>query len=163
MKKSKPRTQKIAGASTGRLRIVTNDGKAQASTRDSIASWLGGDSQALLPLLELLEGAKVGIAALMNEAARGVVEHLLEASAEEIAGVKLRGRAGGEVVWHGTQPGVIALAERQLQIERPRLRTKNGKEVPVPAYQRASAFKRLFYMGLPRAATRRYCQKLPAR
>jgi len=166
MKKSKRQQHKSVGASTRRVRIVTKAGQSQKSARENIARWLAGDGQAVLALLELLEGAKVGIGELMNDAARGVVEHLLESSAEELAGVKLRGRAGGEVVWHGKQPGVITLAERQLQIERPRLRHKNGKEVSVPAYQRlrqggAAMGERIQEIVLHGVATRRYAQVLP--
>lgn len=97
---------------------------------------LQGGGQALLPMLELLEGAKASIDELMHEAAVGLVEQLLVLSAVELAGVKQRGRAGGPVLWHGGQPGVVALAERQLRVQHPRLRDKTGHEIRVPAYER---------------------------
>jgi len=40
------------------------------------------------------------------------------------------------VLWHDSQRGVVALAERQLRVQRPRLRDKSGREVNVPAYDR---------------------------
>ena len=72
----------------------------------------------------------------MHETAVALVEQLLVLSAGELAGAMQRGRDGGPVLWHGAQRGVIALAERQLRVHRPRLRDKNGREVKVPAYER---------------------------
>ncbi len=39
-------------------------------------------------------------------------------SAQEIAGVKRRGRGARSVLWHGAQRGVVSLAERQLHVQR---------------------------------------------
>jgi hypothetical protein len=73
---------------------------------------------------------------LMHDAAVAVIEQLLVLSAQELAGAKQRGRDGGLVLWHGAQRGVVALAERQLRVQRPRLRDKSGQEVAVAAYER---------------------------
>ena len=97
--------------------------------REQIRRVLAGSGQALLPMLELLEGAKASIDELMHDAAVGLVEQLLVLSAQELAGAKRRGREDGSVLWHGAQQGVVALAERQLQVQRPRLRDKSGHEV----------------------------------
>ena len=75
----------------------------------------------MLELLELLEGAQASIDELMHETAVALVEQLLVLSAQELAGAKQRGRDGGPVLWHGAQAGVVALAERQLRVQRPRL------------------------------------------
>lgn len=110
----------------------------------SIREWLAGDGQALLPMLELLEDAQASVDELMNAAARGLVEQLLVLSAQELAGPKRRGRAEGDVLWHGKQRGQIGLAERRLQLMRPRLRSKAaGQEVKVPAYERLSGDARM--------------------
>lgn len=61
-----------------------------------------------------------------------------------IAGEKLRGRADGDVLWHGTRRGQVTLAERKLQVTCPRVRSKAAsKEVPVPAYERLSGDARM--------------------
>jgi putative transposase len=133
--------------------------------RAQIKRVLAGSGQALLPLLELLEGAQASIDELMHEAATAVVEQLLVLSAQELAGAKQRGRDGGPVLWHGAQRGVVALAERQLQVQRPRLRDKAGHEVHVPAYQRlredASAGARVRDILVAGVSTRRYADVLP--
>jgi putative transposase len=132
----------------------------------AVTQWLAGNGQALLPMLELLENAQASIDELMNEAARGLIEQLLVLSAQELAGAKLRGRAAGDVLWHGTQRGQVTLAERKLRITHPRLRSKaTSKEVAVPAYERltgdarmAARVRDILVSGV---STRKYEQVLP--
>ena len=141
------------------LRVVHRNDRAQ------IERVLEGSGQALLPMLELLEGAQASIDELMHETAVALVEQLLVLSAQELAGAKQRGRDGGPVLWHGAQRGVIALAERQLRVQRPRLRDKNGREVNVPAYERlrddTSVGARVRDILVAGVSTRRYAQVLP--
>ena len=133
--------------------------------RAQIKRVLAGSGQALLPMLELLEGAQASIDDLMHDAAVAVVEQLLALSAQELAGAKQRGRDGGPVLWHGAQRGVVALAERQLRVQRPRLRDKSGQEVQVPTYERlrddANIGKRVRDVMVAGVSTRRYEQVLP--
>jgi putative transposase len=138
---------------------------AHRNDRAQIKRVLADSGPALLPMLELLEDAQASIDELMHEAAVAVVEQLLMLSAQELAGAKQRGRAGGPVLWHGAQRGVVALAERQLQVQRPRLRDKHGHEVHVPAYQRlredAGAGARVHDILVAGVSTRRYADVLP--
>ncbi len=53
------------------VRVVHRHDKA------AVRRWVEGNGQALLPMLELLEGAQASIGELMNEAAVGMVEQLL--------------------------------------------------------------------------------------
>ena len=141
------------------LKVVHHNDRAQ------IKRVLAGSGQALLPMLELLEGAQASIDELMHETAVALVEQLLVLSAQELAGAKQRGRDGGPVLWHGAQRGVVALAERQLRVQRPRLRDKNGREVNVPAYERlrddASVGARVRDILIAGVSTRRYAAVLP--
>jgi putative transposase len=117
---------------------------ARRDDHAAITRWLAGNGQALLPMLELLENAQASIDELMNDAARALIEQLLVLSAQEIAGEKLRGRADGDVLWHGTRRGQVTLAERKLQVTCPRVRSKAAsKEVPVPAYERLTGDARM--------------------
>ena len=138
---------------------------AHPHDRAQIKRVLAGSGQALLPMLELLEGAQASIDELMHETAVAVVEQLLVLSAQEIAGAKQRGRDGGDVLWHGAQRGVVALAERQLRVQRPRLRDKSGREVRVPAYDRlrddANIGTRVRDILMAGVSTRRYAAVLP--
>ncbi len=142
------------------LKVVHRNDRAQ------LKRVLAGSGQALLPMLELLEGARASIDELMHDAAVAVVEQLLVLSAQELAGAKQRGRDGGPVLWHGAQRGVVALAERQLRVQRPRLRDKSGHEVAVPAYERlrddANIGTRVRDILVAGVSTRRYAAVLPA-
>lgn len=141
------------------LKVVHRNDRAQ------IGRVLAGSGQALLPMLELIEGAQASIDELMHETAVAVVEQLLVLSAQELAGIKQRGREGGPVLWHGSQHGVVALAERQLQVLRPRLRDKSGHEVSVPAYERlrddTNIGRRVRDIMVAGVSTRRYADVLP--
>src|ERR1700716_2354542 len=141
------------------LKVVHRNDRAQ------IKRVLASSGQALLPMLELLEGAQASIDELMHETAVAVVEQLLVLSAQELAGAKQRGREGGGVRWHGAQRGVIAMAERQLRVQKPRLRDKNGHEVDVPAYERlrddAGVGARVRDIMVAGVWTRRYEEVLP--
>lgn len=141
------------------LRVVHRNDRAQ------IKRVLAGSGQALVPMLELIEGAQASIDELMHETAVALFEQLLVLSAQELAGAKQRGRDGGPVLWHGAQRGVIALAERQLRVQRPRLRDKNGREVSVPAYERlrddADIGARVRDILVAGVSTRRYAAVLP--
>lgn len=141
------------------LKVVHRNDRAQ------IKRVLAGSGQALLPMLELLEGAQASIDELMHETAVALVEQLLVLSAQELAGAKQRGRDGGPVLWHGAQRGVVALAERQLRVQRPRLRDKSGREVNVPAYERlrddANVGARVRDILVAGVSTRRYAAVLP--
>src|SRR6266536_2606929 len=67
---------------------------------------------------------------------RGAVEAVLQLSAQELSGAKSQGRKverAHEVRWHGRQWGSVALSDRKLRVERPRLRGEEG-EVAIPAY-----------------------------
>ncbi|WP_157269095.1 IS256 family transposase [Azohydromonas aeria] len=138
---------------------------AHRNDRTQIKRVLGESGQALLPMLELIEGAQASIDELMHETAVALVEQLLVLSAQELAGTKLRGREAGAVLWHGSQRGVVALAERQLRVQRPRLRDKSGREVNVPAYDRlrddANIGKRVRDIMVAGVSTRRYAEVLP--
>jgi putative transposase len=141
------------------LEVVHRNDRAQ------IKRVLAGSGQALLPMLELIEDAQASIDELMHDSAVALVEQLLVLSAQKLAGAKQRGRDGGPVLWHGAQRGVVTLAERQLRVQRPRLRDKAGHEVSVPAYQQlsgdAAIGKRVRDIMVAGVSTRRYAQVLP--
>ena len=78
---------------------------------------------------DVLEGA-------IEEAGRLVLSAILQASAESLTGPWHQGKAAGDRVRHGSQPGSVFLGRNKVRVERPRVRTKQGKEVKIPAYER---------------------------
>jgi putative transposase len=133
-----------------------------------LAEFLVRDGQALLPMLELIEQSRMAIDELIDVMGRASVEAVLELSARQVAGPPQQGKARqADMVWHGTQPGRVFLKERQLRVNKPRLRKRGrgaNKEVPVPAYaalQRSTTTgERMLQILLRGVSTRRYQQVL---
>ncbi|MGB9605525.1 MAG: IS256 family transposase [Bryobacteraceae bacterium] len=149
-------------------RYHTIDKQGKGNER-KLAEFLVRHGQALLPMLELIEQSRLAIDELIEVMGRASVEAVLELSAREVAGAPQQGKARlGDVVWHGRQPGRVFLKERQLRVNKPRLRRKGpgpNKEVAVPAYQamqRDSATgERMLQILWNGVSTRRYQRVLP--
>src|SRR3989440_10231569 len=97
-----------------------------------------------------------------------MIEALLRLSAEGMAGPPHPGKKGGAIGWHGREQGTVCLKERKLRVKRPRLRkkgTKEGGEVPVPAYEAMQADgklgSRMLEILLRGVSTRQYRAVLP--
>src|SRR4051794_535719 len=82
----------------------------------------------------MIQGASEVVTTVIHELGRQTLETILVLSAEQIAGAKTPGKASGDIRWHGSQSGQVHLADRKVQVKRPRLRHKTEGEVKVPAY-----------------------------
>lgn len=141
------------------LRVVARDDRRaiERAVKDMFAT----QGELMLPILSLVTEARVHIEDALGEVSRGVLEALLQASAEERAGAKTPGRASGEVRWHGTQGGRVPLGDRHVRLSRPRLRDGTG-EVAIPAYEvlkrDALAGARLGRLVMAGVSTRKYAE-----
>ena len=94
------------------------------------------NGQLLLPLVELMEQARLAVDQVIEQVGRKTIETILVLSAEQVAGPRTPGKASGEIPWHGKQRGRVYLRDRQVEVRKPRL-WRNGKrsggEVAVPA------------------------------
>ncbi len=137
-----------------------------------LAQVLAQDGQLLLPLLDLIEQAEAAVDDLIDVMGRATIEAVLLMSAAQAAGPKQQGRkTDRQVVYHGSQPGRVALKERQLRVQKPGLRKKAPKpgepgEVEVPAYEAmqkdARLADRMLDILINGVSTRRYEHVLPA-
>ena len=131
----------------------------------ALANFLAKEGQLLLPMLELIEQAEVAIDELIDVMGRATIEAVLLMSAEQVAGSKTPGKKSGEVRWHGSQGGVVALSERKVRVARPRLRHKEQGEVSVPAYEAMQSDSRLgqrmLSILMKGVSTRKYAEVLP--
>jgi transposase-like protein len=133
-----------------------------------VAAFCRANGQVLLPLVELVTQARLAVDTVIEEMSQQTVETILDLSAEQVAGARTPGQASGEIRWHGRQRGRVSLADRQLAVQRPRLRRKgNGAraEVPVPAYEalrrNPDLGRRMFSTLLRGVSTRQYRDVLP--
>jgi putative transposase len=111
-----------------------------------LANFLAKDGQLLLPMLELIENAQSAIDDVIDVVGRSTIEAILQLSARQMAGPQHKGKAIGDIRWHGSRPGVIAMSDRKLRINKPRLRKKGtgaNLEVEIPAYEALKSGSRL--------------------
>ncbi len=137
---------------------------AQSASK-SIQEFAQVNGQILLPLVELITQARVAVDDVIHSIGRQTIETILNLSAQEMAGVRAPGKRGGDVRWHGSQAGRVALADRQIQVKRPRLRHKQEGEVAVPAYEAleesGATTERMMGALLRGISTRQYEEVLP--
>jgi len=130
-----------------------------------LRSFCAANGQMLLPLVDLIAEARLAVDEVIDQAGRGLIETILQVSAEQVAGAKTPGKSSGDVRWHGRQKGRVRVADRQVQVERPRLRRKQGGEVAVPAYDALrngdEASTAMFEAMLQGVSTRNYADVIP--
>ncbi len=144
------------------------------ATLDSaaLAAFLAKDGQLLLPILDLIENAQGAVDDLIDVMGRATIEAVLLMSAAGVAGPKQQGKAAHrDVVYHGSQTGRVPLRERELRVNKPRLRRKAPKagepgEVEIPAYkairENGSLADRMLEILIAGVSTRRYETVIPA-
>jgi len=143
------------------------DGKGRRAEQ-ALTAFCKANGQILLPLVELMEQARLTVSTVLEQVSQQTIETILELSAEQVAGPRTPGRARGEIRWHGSQAGRVSLEERQIRVRRPRLRQKGkrrGGEVEIPAYQALANHPamgaRMFETLLRGVSTRQYRDVLP--
>ena len=77
-----------------------------------------------------MERGEKAIDEVIDVMGRATVEAVLRMSAEQLSGPKRQGRRADDLAlyWHGSQPGRVTLSERQLRVEKPRLRKKTARQ-----------------------------------
>lgn len=120
--------------------IVDKNGRGRLSKKDrkAVQALFTHNGQALLPLVELIEQSRMAVDDLIEVAGRSVIETVLMMSVENLAGPPHPGKRKGDILRYGSQPGTVALSNRKIKVDRPRLRKKGvgrGGEIEVPAYE----------------------------
>ena len=146
-------------------------GKSSVGHRQ-MAEFLAKEGQLLLPMVDLIEQAECAIDEVIDVMGRSTIEAVLRMSAEQLAGPRQQGKRGEgrEFYYHGTQQGRVALKERQLRVDKPRLRKKDPRpaevgEVEIPAYEAmrkdGRLADRMLAILLNGVSTRKYKEVLP--
>ena len=144
--------------------VVNRQGKVGER---QLAEFFRTSGQQLLPMVELIEQCRLAVDEVIEVLGRKTIETILEVSAEQIAGPRAQGRSGDEVRWHGHQLGRVRLADRQLNVHKPRLRRRGrgaGGEVHIPAYQalqQGATGEKMLETLLRGVSTRDYEQVIP--
>jgi hypothetical protein len=124
-----------------RYHVVSERDTSSALEPAALAGSLAKDGQLLLPMLDLIENARCAVDDLIDVTGRATIEAVLLMSAAGLAGPEQqRRKSDRDVVYHGSRKGRVALTERELDVDKPRLRRKNLQpgepgEVEIPAYE----------------------------
>jgi putative transposase len=85
---------------------------------------------------ELVGSAKEGLLALSVGVGLGVLAELLEEEVVEVVGAKGKHDADRTAVRHGHESGEVTLGGRRVAVERPRVRSADGRsELRLQAYE----------------------------
>jgi putative transposase len=135
-------------------------------SRDQVATGEVAGELALPPrvqeaLGQLVGSAKEGLLALSVGVGLGVLAELLEEEVVEVVGAKGKHDADRVAVRHGHESGEVTLGGRRVQVERPRVRTADGRaEVRLRTYEhfadRHPLTKSVLERMLAGVSTRRY-------
>src|SRR4030066_1589115 len=88
-----------------------------------------------LPIAEVLSGTTGIVEELGREIGLMVISAVIESEAEQRAGKKHARDTGREAHWWGSQVGSVCFEGQKVLIDRPRIRSKAGKEVSLETYR----------------------------
>jgi transposase-like protein len=115
-----------------------------------------------LALTDIAGAAREGLLAMSVAAGLAVMQTMFEAEVTAVAGPKGKHDPDRAAVRHGTGRGSVTLGGRRVAVTRPRARTVDGHEVPLPTYQHFAADDLLSQVVLERMlaglATRRHAR-----
>lgn len=109
--------------------------RADDESASIIQQFCQSNGQILLPLVEKIQSASDMVNSVIHELGLKTLETIFILSAEQVAGARTPGKASGDIRWHGSQEGTVALVDRKVKVQRPRLRHRTNGEVAVPAYE----------------------------
>ncbi len=113
-----------------------------------------------LTLADIATVAQEGLLAISVAAGMAVMQTMFDAEMRAVCGPKGRHDADRIATRHGREKGSVVLGGRRVPVTRPRARTTDGREVPLPAYQLFSAEDQLTHVVMERMlaglATRRH-------
>jgi len=122
-------------------------------------------AQMLLPLLGVLATVKGALLDLVIGSGLGVLQALLEQEREQLCGARYRHTPDRKASRAGyAQEAELVLGGRRVAVKRPRVRSTDGKEVPLPSWEKFAADDPLNERAVEQmvvgVATRKYARSL---
>jgi transposase-like protein len=122
-------------------------------------------AQLLVPLLGVLATVKGALLDLVIGSGLGVLQALLEQEREQLCGARYRHDSARKASRAGyVQEAELVLGGRRVGVKRPRVRSSEGKEVPLPSWERFAAEDPLSERAVEQMvlgiATRKYARSL---
>lgn len=88
-----------------------------------------------LPIAEVMMGMTGVVEELSREAGLLLISAVLSSECERIAGKKHSRNPGRTANWHGSEAGSVYFDGQKVNIERPRVRSTKGGEIPLVTYE----------------------------
>lgn len=88
-----------------------------------------------LPVADVLAGIPEAVENLSHKVGLMLIMAVIESECERIAGVKDSKNPNRQANWWGSQPGSVYYGKQKVAIERPRLRSKDNKEIQLSTYK----------------------------
>jgi transposase-like protein len=121
-------------------------------------------AQVLLPILGILATVKGALYELVVSSGMGVLLAVLEQEREKLCGVRYQHDAGRAASRAGYADGEVVLGGRRVSVKRPRVRSSEGKEIPLPSWEKFAAEDPLNARAVEQmvigVATRKYARSL---
>jgi putative transposase len=92
-------------------------------------------AQVLLPVVGLLAAVRGSLYELVVDGGLRVVQMLLECERARLCGERYRHDPGRKASRAGYAPGELVLGGRRVTVKRPRVRSKDGEELPLPSWE----------------------------
>jgi putative transposase len=142
----------------GGTAVKSNVSLAQASSEEVVLP-----EHVQEALGQLVGSAKEGLLALSVGVGLGVLAELLEEEVDEVVGAKGRHNPERVAVRHGHEAGEVTLGGRRVRVERPRVRSADGRaEVRLQTYEHFASRDALARVVMERmlasVSTRRYAR-----
>lgn len=110
--------------------------------------------QLSLPLVELLGSAQESLARLVVDVGMSAVDCLLKDEVEQLVGRRYGRQPDREAFRWGHENGYVVLCGQKVPLERPRVRSKEGQEIPLERYE--------LFQGGPRVLQQEVARKILA-
>jgi len=124
--------------------------KSPAAFRGQILGRDGASVQLRLPIPEILAGVQDAVEALAAEAGLLVMNALIEEEVEQRAGARYQHLPERQASRWGSEEGSVVFAGRKVPLARPRLRSRDGREIALERYELFRADGRLQRAVAPR-------------
>ena len=118
--------------------------------------------QLVFPLVEMMELISSGLMAVFTKVGRQFLEEVMHEEVRQLIAGRNHLDSGGEISRWGTAPGYCVVNGQKVALDRPRIRNRKNREIPLGSYeilQRASLMEKTVWermmLGL---STRRYSE-----
>ena len=142
--------------------MKTVSSKTKIVTQDQAGDVGGLPAEVQFALCDIAHVAREGLLAMSVATGLAVMQAMFEADIAAVAGPKGKHNPDRAAVRHGSDRGSVTLGGRRVPVTRPRARTVDGHEVPVPSYARFAADDLLSQVVMERMlaglATRRHAR-----